>query len=274
MGFAASNVIPNIPTIIAPALAGVLVETQGLISGMRIVYTIVFFCFLAAALVRLVFLKETIHAPKKIRLGELKEAFRESLGAIAEAWGSMSTSLKFLTVAFLVSAFEEPMFRWFTALYVNDVVGISDLDWGFVNTVSTAVTIAIGFPMGKLVDKIARKKAVILSYVIFMPSSILFILSRNFTQLLLVFILFAVGGCLIMPAYHALQADMIPREKRGRIMGTIGTLNIMATIPASALAGFLYSLNPAYPFSFTIVLGIVVSLIIVFAVKEPKTREV
>jgi len=274
MGFAASNVIPNIPTIIAPALAGVLVETQGLISGMRIVYTIVFFCFLAAALVRLVFLKETIHAPKKIRLGELKEAFRESLGAIAEAWGSMSTSLKFLTVAFLVSAFEEPMFRWFTALYVNDIVGISDLDWGFVNTVSTAVTIAIGFPMGKLVDKIARKKAVILSYVIFMPSSILFILSRDFTQLLLVFILFAVGGCLIMPAYHALQADMIPREKRGRIMGTIGTLNIMATIPASALAGFLYSLNPAYPFSFTIVLGVIVSLIIVFAVKEPKTREV
>ena len=274
MGFAASNVIPNIPTIIAPALAGVLVETQGLISGMRIVYTIVFFCFLAAALVRLVFLKETIHAPKKIRLGELKEAFRESLGAIAEAWGSMSTSLKFLTVAFLVSAFEEPMFRWFTALYVNDIVGISDLDWGFVNTVSTAVTIAIGFPMGKLVDKIARKKAVILSYVIFIPSSILFILSRDFTQLLLVFILFAVGGCLIMPAYHALQADMIPREKRGRIMGTIGTLNIMATIPASALAGFLYSLNPAYPFSFTIVLGVIVSLIIVFAVKEPKTREV
>ena len=274
MGFAASNVIPNIPTIIAPALAGVLVETQGLISGMRIVYTIVFFCFLAAALVRLVFLKETIHAPKKIRLGELKEAFRESLGAIAEAWGSMSTSLKFLTAAFLVSAFEEPMFRWFTALYVNDIVGISDLDWGFVNTVSTAVTIAIGFPMGKLVDKIARKKAVILSYVIFMPSSILFILSRDFTQLLLVFILFAVGGCLIMPAYHALQADMIPREKRGRIMGTIGTLNIMATIPASALAGFLYSLNPAYPFSFTIVLGVIVSLIIVFAVKEPKTREV
>ncbi len=274
MGFAASNVIPNIPTIIAPALAGVLVETQGLISGMRIVYTIVFFCFLAAALVRLVFLKETIHAPKKIRLGELKEAFRESLGAIAEAWGSMSTSLKFLTVAFLVSAFEEPMFRWFTALYVNDIVGISDLDWGFVNTVSTAVTIAIGFPMGKLVDKIARKKAVILSYIIFMPSSILFILSGNFTQLLLVFILFAVGGCLIMPAYHALQADMIPREKRGRIMGTIGTLNIMATIPASALAGFLYSLNPAYPFSFTIVLGVIVSLIIVFAVKEPKTREV
>jgi len=274
MGFAASNVVPNIPTIIAPALAGVLVETHELVPGMRIVYTIVFFCFLAAALVRLFFLKETIREPKKIKLGELKGAFRESLGAIAEAWKSMSTSLKFLTAAFLVSAFEEPMFRWFTALYVNDVIGIGDFDWGFINTVSTAVTIILGFPLGKLVDKIARKKAVILSYVIFVPASVLFILSRSFAHLLLVFIIFAVGGCLIMPAYNALQADMIPREKRGRIMGTIGTLNVMATVPASALAGLLYSLNKAYPLIFTIVLGITVSLIILFAVEEPKTREI
>jgi len=274
MGFAASNVLPNIPTIFAPAIAGLLVETQGLVSGMRVVYAIVFFCFIAAALVRLFFLKETIHVPRKIRLGEMKGAFKESLGAIAEAWRSMSKSLKFLTAAFLVSAFEEPMFRWFTALYVQNVIRIGNFDWGLVNTVSTAVTIILGFPMGKLVDKIARKKAVILSYIIFMPSSILFILSRSFAQLVLVFIMFAVGGCLIMPAYNALLADMIPREKRGRIMGTIGTLNVMATIPASALAGLLYGLDPAYPFAFTIILGIVVSLIIVFAVKEPKIREI
>ena len=48
-----------------------------------------------------------------------------------------------------------------------------------------------------------------------------------------------------MPAYMALQADMIPREKRGRIMGTNGTLNVMATIPASALVGFLYGMPVA-----------------------------
>jgi MFS family permease len=274
MGFAASNVVPNIPTIIAPALAGVLVATRGLVPGMRIVYTIVFFCFLAAALVRLFFLKETLREPKRIRFGELKETFKESLGAIAEAWRSMSPSLKFLTAAFLVSAFEEPMFRWFTALYVNDIVGIGDLDWGFINTISTTVTIILGFPLGKVVDKIARKKAVMLSYVIFMPASVLFIFSRSFVQLLLVFVVFAVGGCLIMPAYSALMADMIPREKRGRIMGTIFTLNVMATIPASAIAGLLYSLDPAFPFAFSIVLGITVALIILFTVKEPKIREI
>ncbi len=273
MGFAASNVLPNIPTIFAPAVAGVLVETQGLIQGMRIVYSIVFFCFISAALVRLFYLKETIHQPQKMRLREIGGAFRESISAIAEAWSSMSQSLKFLTAAFLVSAFEEPMFRWFTALYVQDVIGIGGLDWGLVNSVSIAVTITLGLPLGKVVDKIPRKKAVILSYGIFLPSTILFIFSRSFTHVLVVFIMLAAGGCLIMPAYQALQADMIPKEKRGRIMGTIGTLNVMATIPASVLAGFLYGLDPAYPFLFQILLGVIVVLIILFAVKEPKTRE-
>lgn len=273
MGFAASNVVPNIPTIFAPALAGLLVETQGLVPGMRVVYTIVFFCFLGAALVRLFFLKETIREPKKINLRELKGTFGESLGAIAEAWGSMSRSLKFLTAAFLVSAFEEPMFRWFTALYVNDVIGIGDLDWGFINAVHTAVMIVFGFPLGKLVDKIDRKKAVILSYAMFMPASVLFIFSRGVVWLLFVFIMFALGGCLIMPAYSALQADMIPREKRGRIMGTIGTLNVLATVPASTLAGFLYTLDPTYPFVFSVFLGITVSLVVFFLVEEPQVRE-
>ena len=274
VGFAVSELIPNIPTIFAPMIAGLLVETQGLVPGMRIVYTIVFFCFMAAALVRLLFLKETIQEPKKIRLGEIKSAFTESLRAIIEAWKSMSTSLKFLTAAFLVSAFEEPMFRWFTALYVQNVIEISNFNWGLVNAVSTAVFIILGYPLGKLVDKIPRKKAIILAYFIFIPSNILFVFSNSFAQLLLVFMLYAAGWSLMMPAYQALQADMIPREKRGRIMGTIGTLNVMATIPASALAGFLYSLDPAYPFALTIFLGIAVSLIVLLAVREPKTREI
>lgn len=85
---------------------------------------------------------------------------------------------------------------------------------------------------------------------------------------------FAIGGSLIMPAYQALLADMIPREKRGRILGTIVTLNILATVPASALGGFLYGASPAYPFFFAIILGTIVSLMILFAVKEPKTREI
>ena len=76
-----------------------------------------------------------------------------------------------------------------------------------------------------------------------------------------------------MPAYNALLADLIPKEKRGRIMGTIVTLNILATVPASALGGFLYGFAPAYPFILTMALGTTVSLIILLMVKEPRIKE-
>jgi len=273
MGYAAVNVIPNIPTIVAPAIAGFLVDAYGIVPGMRMVYSVVFFCLLAAALVRLFFLRETLENPQRIELGALKEAFKDSLGAIRDAWRDMPRTLRFVTVAFLVSAFEEPMFRIFTSLYVFDVVGVGKIEWGLVNTAWIATTIVFGFPLGKVVDKIGRKRSILLSYSLFIPSTILFLSARSFPQLFIYYIVFGIGGCLIMPAYSALLADLIPKEKRGRIMGTIVTMNILATVPASAFGGFLYTASPVYPFLLTMTLGATVSLIILFAVKEPRTRE-
>lgn len=274
MGYAATNVVPNIPTIIAPVTAGFLVETYGLVPGMRIVYTIVFFCLMAAAVIRLLFLRETLRSPQRIKLEEMKAAFKNSLGAISEALRNMPTSLKFLTIAFLVSAFEEPMFRMFTSLYVFDVIKLSKIEWGLANTASVAVTLVLGFPLGKLIDKYGRRKSILLAYLLFVPSSLLFLFCGTFAQLLIIYLMFAIGGGILYPAYSALLADMIPKEKRGRILGAIITLNILATVPSSALGGFLYGVAPAYPFVLAIFLGITVSLIILFRVSEPKIRQV
>jgi len=274
MGYAATNVIPNIPTVFAPAAAGFLVQNYGLVPGMRIVYAIVVFCMLAASIIRLFFLKETIANPQKINLGDIKNAFTDSIGAIVEAWKTIPRTLKFVTVAFLLSAFEEPMFRMFTALYVFDVVKVSQIEWGLANTASIFVTLALGFPLGKVVDKMGRKRSILLAYLFFIPAAISFVFSRSFIQLVIVNMAFAVGGGLLYPAYSALMADMIPREKRGRIMGTIITLNILASVPASALGGFLYGVLPQAPFLLAVVLGTSVSFLILFTVKEPKTREI
>lgn len=273
MGYAATNVIPNIPTIFAPAIAGYLVERYGIVPGMRLIYSVVFFCMLAAALIRLFFLQETLKHPQRIRLEEMLGAFKSSIGAIAEAWKEMPRTLKFVTAAFLVSAFEEPMFRMFASLYVFDVVGVNEIEWGLVNTSSIAMALIFGFPFGKVVDKIGRKKSILIAYSLFIPSTFFFLSSRNFPQLLIVYLVFAAGGCLIMPGYNALLADLVPREKRGRIMGTIITLNILATVPASILGGILYEFAPTFPFILAMTLGTAVSLIILLKVKEPKKRE-
>jgi MFS family permease len=273
VGFAASNILPSLSIIIVPAIAGFLIEDKGLIPGMRIVYMIVFFCTLSAAFIRLFFLKETLQNPKRLEFREISVTFKESVGAIREAWLSTSKSLKFLTLAALISAFEEPVFRMFASLYVFDIVKVSEIEWGIATAAWTASSLIVGFPLGKIVDKIDRKKSILLAYLAFIPSSIVFILSRNFFQLLISNMVFAIGDSLIMPAYSALWADMTPKEKRGRVLGAIGTLNVFGIVPASALAGFLYYTKPEYPFILSIILGIISGTIVLFKVKEPKEKE-
>ena len=86
--------------------------------------------------------------------------------------------------------------------------------------------------------------------------------------------LFAVGKALVVPAYGGLQADIVPRGMRGRVLGALDMLNVLAIIPASAIGGVLYDANPSFPFFLSLFFAVVVGLVIVLAVKDPLKREV
>jgi MFS family permease len=93
-----------------------------------------------------------------------------------------------------------------------------------------------------------ERKCWLLHTSFFAPFVIFFVFSRNLTQLLLAYTLFAVGRALVVPAYDALQADIVPRDMRGRVLGSLDKLNVLAIIPASAIGGVLYDANPSFSF--------------------------
>ncbi len=275
MGYAAVNVIPRIPTVFAPIVAALAVDQLGMVPGMRIIYLLVFVCVLIAASIRMLFLKETVVAPRLIVLREMKGAFRESFHSVAAVWKLMPSSLKFLTVARLLSAFEEPIWFTFMSLYAFDVVGVSAAELALVSVAYVAVIIVLGFPLGKLVDKVGRKTMLAFAYFfIFAPFVVIFLFSRDFTHLLLAYVLFGIGRGLTMPAYGALQADIVPRDMRGRVLGALDTLNVLAIIPASAIGGVLYDANPGFPFALSLGFAVLIGVVIVLAVKEPLKREI
>ena len=273
LGYTLSNIIPELPSIAAPVLAGYLIERYKLVPGMRIVYLLVFLLSLSAAIFRLFFLKETLKVIEKFKFSDLKRIYRESIKSILEAWREVDFSIKILTIILMISAFEDQFWMYFASLYVFDIVRISKFDWGFVMMVNTIARLAFGYPLGKLIDFIGKRKSIILAYLIFIPGTILFITSRSTIQLILVFILFASGGILLGPSLHALLADLTPRVRRGRIMGVIGTLNLLATIPASTIAGLLYQIKPQLTFIFTIFTGSINLLLTLLFIREPKVKE-
>ncbi len=273
IGFALTQVVPNIPTVASPAIAAFLVGAYGLISGMRIVYLIIFIFSLAAALTRWSFLKETLAESSPIKIEGLRNIYKDAISSIVEVWRTVPKSLKILTIVIMISSFEDPTYMQFSSLYVFDKVGLSENAWGLAVSLYLATTLIVGIPTGKLIDKIGRKKGIILSYLLFIPGTIIFVLSKNIFQVAIALIILAIGSIIIGPAFQALIADLSPREKRGRIIGVVGTLNIIAISFSAILAGALYQITPELPFIFTVFTGSIVASIVAVMIKEPEERE-
>ena len=273
LGYAMANVLPEVPAIFAPLVARLLIEEFGFLTGMRIAYWITVLGSLIAADIRLLFLKETLKTGEKLRARELIASFRRSVAEMGNAWKLMPRQLKIFTVILLISAFEEPVFHLFMSLYAVDRVGITEPDWALLSVAWSAVMMVVGLPLGKAVDVMGRKRALVLAYLFWTPSTVYFILCRSFTELLIVLVFFAIGGALFNPACQALMADLTPREARGRIMATIGNLNLVAAAAASAVAGYLYDMNPMWPFLACVGLGVLTFTLVVILLREPERRE-
>jgi MFS family permease len=264
MGYSISAFLPGILGLAAPVIAAYLIEAYGLVPGMRIGYIIVVLCYLIAALIRKRHLQETLMEPVSFEINQLVGDIKESFTTTFTVWKGLPRSVTILAFVSILGAMQSPLFNIFEVLYVRNVIGLSNIEWGFLATIFRIVQIMISIPIGKLLDKISRKSAIIPGSILLMITTLLFVYSRGFQQALLVYILFMMFGALYIPAFNALRADLIPREKRGRIMAIIGTLGSVAVVPTAALAG---------PFLSTIILEAIALVIIVFFIKEPEEKE-
>ena len=83
-----------------------------------------------------------------------------------------------------------------------------------------------------------------------------------------------VMGIMGGPAWQALVADLIPADRRGRVMGLMGTLVGLLSLPASWVGGYLYdNVSPQAPFYASFVLGVTATIIFILLVSEPERRE-
>jgi len=273
VGFALANVLPQIPSMFAPLVAKVLIEEFGFLEGMRIAYWLVVLGSLVAADIRLLFLEETLETGEKIRARELVWAFKRSVKEMLNALREMPRQLKIFTIIMLISVVEEPIFHLFTSLYVVDIIGVSKPDWALISMAWSITMLTAGIPLGKAVDVIGRKRALILAWLLWIPSTWYFIFfCKGFLELLVLEVIFSLGGALFGPAHQALMADLTPKEVRGRIMGAVGNLNIIAAAGASALAGLLYDMNPRYPFIASIGVSLITLLLTALLIKEPEGK--
>lgn len=125
------------------------------------------------------------------------------------------------------------------------------------------VSSALCLPMGKLSDRIGKKRLLVFGYLAFSLTYLGFAIAKSGIAFLLLFVLYGVYTAMTAGVERALIAVLAPSEHKGAVLGLHGTLTGIALLPASVIAGLLWNnVSASAPFF----LGAALSFVAVVAI--------
>jgi len=294
-GYALERTFPLALSMVAPYLGGLLISHYGtgdaaLISAMRQLYILSLIFGLVTAYLRLRYLKETLTSndpPFKLR--ELPNVIKDAYTGIWETIKWLPHNFKPIVYLQFIQTFFISMTAPFWIYYAKNTLGITAPEWGTVLLFSGFTGIISIFPIGYLVDRIGSKKMIMISMFLAIISVALFLQATGFWSVTLVLVVLAMSNSIVTPAWASLIADMIPRDRRGRINALVGENGIgvstsrttgggiLLVIPASlgaSIGGYLIEWNMTVPFMLLLGALIICFLFTFKFVHEPQKAEV
>jgi len=275
MAFSLTTLIGNVATTPAPIVAGIIVTLYTRAFGMRICYAIVVLLYFGAALLR-TRLKETIKTDEKIRPRDLLANYPRAIKESIAVWKTVPRSMFFLFIANLIVTFSISLAQLFFSVYAvegeDSVLHLSQLDWALVSTALFITMILAAVPIGKSIDKIGRKTPLLLSLVILVPGILLFAYG-NLATVYVAMPLIGLTQLLFFSSFQSLQTDLVPREKRAKVIGFSQFVNYVFMAFGMLTGGLIYSFNPQLPFILILIATIPAFLVLALLVHEPEKRE-
>lgn len=209
------------------------------------------------AILILILIKERKSTDKKIykglRLKDLDKNFRLFL---------------FLSALFALGSFSYS----FLLIYAKEF-GFEIIFVPVLYLIFTIFAALFSLPFGKLSDRIGRKKVLFISYALWGLVCLGFIFIHSYLAILLIFVLYGMHRAGMETVQKAFVCEIAPAEYRASSLGGFQMVIGLCALPASLIAGILWdNINIATPLYFSIGLT-VVSAILLFLVKEEKTKK-
>jgi multidrug resistance protein len=156
--------------------------------------------------------------------------------------------------------------------YIMDL-GASYTLLGFIISVYGAVQLLTQIPIGRLSDRIGRKKLILLGLISFTIMPPLYIYATNVFFLIPIRVLGGLGASAVWPLAMALIIDQANREKRGSAMGWYNAIFYSALALGPLIGGMLYDqFGLEAPFYFWAILGLASVIIVFKKIDEPATH--
>jgi MFS family permease len=143
--------------------------------------------------------------------------------------------------------------------------GFDDVSVILLYFIFNIVASVLSLPLGKLSDKIGRQKLLIPGYLAFSLCYVGFAFASSQFMMIAVFVLYGIYTAMITGVERAFVAEISPPELRGTMLGLHSTVAGIALLPASMIAGALWSaFGDVAPFLFGAGLSLVAALVLVF----------
>ena len=288
-GFALAISFPAALGVVSPFIGGFLVDAWGVIPALQFIYNVGFGAGIFVAFIRMFTLKETLDpsSVEKIDFRNFPKLVKDAYGSFFETMSWMPGPIIALAAMQVMQTFFNGVAGAFWIVYATSLLGISATTWGLTSAVQGATRLIFVQPSGRLLDRIGRRKILLpfLFLIPFYPLIFLYFV-RDFVGLALLVFMMAVGNAFLMPGFQSLLADMVPKNRRGRVTSAVGGGNffidvrntgmgggMLLFIPmavAQVLGGLLYEVNPTFPFYLMSAGMAVVAIWAFFRVKDPK----
>jgi MFS family permease len=200
----------------------------------------------------------------------VREARKKKAGGMEVKNGGQALSANFKVYLVVLSLFTLGNTSDFFVILRAQNVGNSLIYVALILVMFNAVYTAVATPAGILSDKIGRRKLLIAGWLIYAVVYIGFAVANAPWHVWILFAVYGIYYAIIEGVSRAFVADLVPEEKRGIAYGWYNGVLSIALLPASLIAGWLWTYNPSYAFYFGAALAFLAAVGIWLVVKEPK----
>jgi MFS family permease len=258
--------IGALPTLLAPTAAAILVTFFGGLNteGIKPLYWIQFaasFLLFLFVYLRLTELERPEHESRKFDpIGDFREVFQR--GRATKRW------LLFLSLNMFSSGIMTP-YRY---PYANEIKGANQFIIGGIATAMILAEAIFSTPLGRMADRIGRKKLFYLMTPVYCLANIIFIMAPSPVWLL-------IGGLMMgfrmlsAFAYGSMTPELVPRDCIGRWRGLIGLFTGLLSIPAPIIGGLIWeNLGPEWVFIVPVFVDLFIRIPLLYTVPETLNR--
>lgn len=167
---------------------------------------------------------------------------------MSEVRESMSVS-PLLFPAMFLQTFALGILTPILTLYAREELALTPNQYSLFLVAGGAITVLFLIPVGKLVDRIGTKTLLTIGFAVASAALLGFTYTKSLPVLYGFVAAMGAGFALIIPAWNALIAAAVPKEKRGAVWGFFLTIEGLGTITGPIVSGKLWDLfGPRVPF--------------------------